>query len=361
MAIPRWHLMKPAWYKQAYFLPKPHCQEKDWTTLRVAGQKKLSPKAQLKLEWLFFYHTLGSRRSGFTAKHFGISRKSLHKWGKRFETFGLAGLEEENRAPVRRRKRQISLTQRIRIRNLRKRYLKLGKMKLSILYQREYGEVVSSWKIQKVIEEEKLYPDRVKAGKLRRRQAAAKIHLKRRINHLVKQNKVNYLWHVDTVILTLAGGGYRFLLTALDEVSKLAFARLYTTHSSKNARDFLERLVYLTENRVVNLHHDNGSEFKKEFEGACENLNIPQWYSRPRTPSDNASLERFNRTIQEEFVEMSEIDPLFTEDFNKALTDWLIHYNYQRPHQALAYLSPLEYLDNYYQKVLPMYSSSTLS
>lgn len=359
MTIPRWQQMKPAWYKQAYFLPKPRSLEKDWPALRALGQRKLSAKAQLKLEWLIFYHTLGRKRTGTTATQFGLSRKSLHKWKKRFELFGLLGLEEMSRAPHKRRQRQISLTQRIRIEKLRRKYLKLGKMKLSTLYAKEYGENVSSWKIQKVIEEADLYPDKAARKKWQRRQEQARAHHKKRISELTKQNKVNYLWHVDTVILTLASGGYRYLLTAIDEVSKLAFARLYTTHSSRNAKDFLQRLVYLTENRVVNLHHDNGSEFKKEFEEACGHLNIPQWYSRSHTPADNGVLERFNRTIQEEFVEMSEVDPLFVEDFNRALTDWLVHYNYQRPHQALAYQTPLEYLDVYYQKVLPMYSSHT--
>ena len=121
---------------------------------------------------------------------------------------------------------------------------------------------------------------------------------------------------MDTVILTLSGGGYRYLLTAIDDVSKIAFSRLYTTHSSRNARDFLERLVYLTDHQLDNIHHDNGSEFKKEFEDACRALAIAQWYSRLRTPKDNAVLERFNRTIQEEFVDMSEADPFFVDEFN---------------------------------------------
>ena len=73
----------------------------------------------------------------------------------------------------------------------------------------------------------------------------------------------------------------------------------------------------------------------------------------------NAVLERFNRTIQEEFVEVTEADPLFPEDFNLALTDWLIEYNFNRPHQTLAYKTPIEYLNAYYHEMLPMYSSPT--
>jgi transposase InsO family protein len=173
---------------------------------------------------------------------------------------------------------------------------------------------------------------------------------------------LTHLWHVDTVIFTLTEGGYRYLLTAIDDFSKLAYARLYTTHSSRNATDFLKRLHYLTEGEIINLHHDNGSEFEKDFKVACEALSLPQWYSRVRTPKDNAVLERFNRTIQEEFVEMIAIGLEDIEEVNQRLTPWLIEYNSVRPHQALDYLTPLEYIELHPQnKMSPMSPSSTNS
>ncbi len=361
MTQPRWQNFKPAWYKQAYFQGKDISTEINWQFLRERSRKELSPQAQLKLEWIIYYHTQ-SKVVKQTALQFGITRKTLHKWLKRFMENRLEGLEEISRAPVKVRTRQISLEQRLRVKALRKSFPNYGKMKLVKIYAKKHQESISSWKIQKIIEEHNLYPDKVKAKKQRRKQIQARSHKKQRITRLVRERKVNYLWHVDTVILTLSQGGYRYLLTAIDEVSKLAFARLYTTHTSRNAKDFLERLNYLTNQRMINLHHDNGSEFKKEFEEACRVLNIPQWYSRPHTPQDNSVLERFNRTIQEEFVDVTDIDPYFNEDFNQKLLDWLIEYNNFRPHQTLDYLTPLEYLDHYYSttpQVLPMYSSHT--
>lgn len=346
----------PAHWRQAYFLGRPVRTEVDWSNIRIRGQGKLSSCALLKLEWIIFYHTMGKKNATRTALQFGIARKTFHKWLKRYQKEDLLGLEEDSRVPIHVRKRQITILQRVRLKSLRTQFPKQGKMKLVILYKKIYGEQISSWKIQKIIEEGHLYPDRVKASKLRSRQVQARIHKRQRITKLKKEGKINYLWHVDTVILTLSSGGYRYLLTAIDEISKLAYARLYTTHSSRNARDFLQRLVYLTEKRVVNIHHDNGSEFKKEFEQACKQLQIPQWYSRPHTPQDNSVLERFNRTIQEEFVELEDVDPLFPEEFNHKLLDFLIHYNSVRPHQALDYQTPLEYIDT---NLLPMSSSHT--
>lgn len=362
MAKYRWQRDLPAGYKQAYFLGNEISTNINWQFLRERAKKEVSVSAQLKLEWIIYYHTQPKSSVKQTATQFGITRKTLHKWLKRFKDKRLAGLEEISTTPLKTRKRQISLEHRVRIKSLRNKYPHYGKMKLVSLYFKQYQDSISSWKIQKIIESDNLYPDKAKALKRKKKLIHSRIQSRRRITNLVKANKVNYLWHVDTVILTISSGGYRYLLTAIDEVSKLAFARLYTTHTSRNAADFLERLNYLTQSKVLNLHHDNGSEFKKEFEEACELLNIPQWYSRPHTPKDNAVLERFNRTIQEEFVEALDVDPYLTDEFNLKLLDWLIEYNNVRPHQTLAYKTPLEYLDHYWltnPQVSPMSSSST--
>ncbi|MBI3486248.1 DDE-type integrase/transposase/recombinase [Candidatus Daviesbacteria bacterium] len=350
-------------YQMYFFRDKDQERLKpNWHQIRQKAQKEISPQAQLKLEWIIYYYTQGKENASATASQFGITRKTIHKWLKRFKRNQLATLEEITTAPHKTRTRQINLIQRTRIRHLREKYPSYGKMKLVSIYQQDYGEQISSWKIQKVIEENELYFDKPTIFKRRKRKL---ISIKRmKITKLVKENKVNHLWHVDTVILTLAEGGYRYLITAIDDVSKLAYARLYTyTHTSASAKDFLERLLYVTDNQIINIHTDNGSEFLKEFSVACRTLKLPHYFSRPHTPKDNSVLERFNRTIQEEFVEITDIDPYYTIDFNQKLTDWLIEYNSHRPHQTLDYQTPLQYLDNYYlqtqQQVLPIYSSST--
>ena len=127
-----------------------------WNLLRSVGKDMLSAQAQLKLEWIIFYHTISQGNAMQTAAHFGISRKTFHKWLKRFDEKNLLTLEEKSRAPKRTRQREINLIQRGRIRILRKRHLRWGKMKLQRRYLREYGEHISSWKIQKVIEQEHL-------------------------------------------------------------------------------------------------------------------------------------------------------------------------------------------------------------
>ena len=352
----RWQRMYPATNKQAYFAQKELPTIDPWQYARERGKGLLSKDGQLKLEWIIFYHTVGKKNAIKTAIHFGINPKTLHKWKKRFNERDLTSLEEQSRAPNKTRTREISVLQRVRIRTLRREHIRWGKMKLQERYVLLFGEYISSWKIQKVIEEEHLYFNKAEHKRQQRRRKQAQKHKKQRIHTLLREKKAHFLWHVDTVIFTLSDGGYRYLLTAIDDSSKLAYARLYTTHSSKQAADFLKRLHYVTEGEIINLHHDNGSEFQKDFESACKELSLPQWYSRVKTPTDNAVLERFNRTIQEEFVDLIDIDLEDIHEVNRRLTDWLIEYNSIRPHQALDYKTPLSYIDI---QLLPMSSSRT--
>ena len=114
--------------------------------------------------------------------------------------------------------------------------------------------------------------------------------------------------------------------------------------------------MYLTNGQIENIQTDNGSEFEKYFRHSCQKLNLNRYYSRPRTPKDNPVNERFNRTLQEEFVNLGNFDPDVVE-FNKNLTEWLIEYNFYRPHDSLNNETPISI--NNSTKVSPMYSSDT--
>lgn len=95
-------MSNPSWVKQFYFISKDKTRAKvdPWEYERNKGRKHLSSQAQLKLEWIIFYHTLGNKNAKFTAAQFGITRKTIHKWLKRYKEKGLLGLEEISCAPV---------------------------------------------------------------------------------------------------------------------------------------------------------------------------------------------------------------------------------------------------------------------
>jgi len=240
---------------------------------------------------------------------------------------------------------------------LRREYIRYGKFKLLGKYREKHPEDtnISDWKIQCMIIEAGTYHKPVKQAKInRKRQRAQK---KKRITELKQRKITGFLLCVDTMVKYWRSKK-RYILTAIDKYGKIAFARMYTAHSSYNSRDFPHRLHYLLDGKIENIQTDNGSEFQGYFQKACQELNIPRYYSRIKTPKDNAVNERFNRTLKEEFIQLGNM----TDDtvlFNQRLTEWLIEYNFKRPHQTLDYMSPINFSYKYH-KVLPMYPSSTV-
>ena len=307
-----------------------------------------SKAAKQRLKWFDYYRK--SNNTAKTCRHFGISRKVFYKWKKRYNPENLLTLENQSKAPINRRKREITPEQELRIITLRKKHLCWSKFKLAIIYQNEYNETISSWKIQKVIERFKLYPNPSKTARITAKRV--KGFKKKRITELSKKPKAGFLLCLDAIELR-EQNLKRYIFTAIDNFSKVAFARMYQNANSYNATDFLNRLLYLLNGKIENIQTDNGSSFEKYFAQGCRRMNLARYYSRPYTPKDNPVNERFNRTIQEEFINLGNFNS-DTQIFNKNLTEWLIEYNFVRPHETLNYQTPIKI-----NKVLPMYPSST--
>lgn len=336
-------------------LPQVKLLDKHERWRRVAKILKISKKAQLRLEWIIYYFE--GHNVSETARRFGIRRKTFYKWLRVFDEdnlYSLRRLEDKSKAPKRVRQRQITPQEKQRVIELRRKYIKYGKIKLSKIYERCYGQKISSWKIQKVIEERKLYFNPIKTAKIqRKRQRAIK---KKRITDLQKiswwQKKAGFIICLDVVVIHW-NGLKRYIFTAIDKYGKFAYARMYKSKSSLSARDFLLRLRFLLDGQVPRVGHDNGSEFGKYFQETCQTLGIEQYWNRVKTPKDNPDCERFNQTLQNEFLSLGNFhsNPLI---FNQKLTEWLIEYNFNRPHETLDYKTPIDF-----SKVLPMYSSCT--
>ena len=312
----------------------------------------LSKSAKQRLKWMDYYQRCSNAAK--TCRYFGISRKTFHKWYKLYNPQNLTTLEEQSRRPKKLRQWQVTREEEVRVKALRKRYIRYGKEKLKVIYQREYHQPISSWKIQRVIEKHQLYysPQKNYHQQIKRKRKQPK----KRITELQRDKRTGFLIALDTIVIH-AYGQKRYILTGIDTHAKMAFARMYPGHGSYYAADFLKRLHYLLDGKIENIQTDNGSEFAKYFELAAQQLKLSHHFSRVRTPKDNAFDERFNRTLEDEFISLGHL----TSDcaiFNKELTEWLIEYNFYRPHQTLNYLTPINFI-NQYSKVLPMYPAST--
>jgi len=163
---------------------------------------------------------------------------------------------------------------------------------------------------------------------------------------------------VDCVIKIIAGLR-RYVISAIDYQSEFAFSYGYASLSSRSATDFLVKLRQVAPFAIIRVQTDNGSEFYKHFHTATEELGITHFWNYPRSPKMNAKIERYNRTVQEEFVDWH-LDEfaLDLNDFNHQLMDWLIWYNTKRPHWTLKLKTPMHYLLEVLQ--LPLAESNML-
>jgi transposase InsO family protein len=126
----------------------------------------------------------------------------------------------------------------------------------------------------------------------------------------------------------------RYILTAIDPKTHIAFAYAPPSPSSAHTAKLHEAITqtfpdYATAKALT----DNGSEFKGHFAKRISAHDLTHWKTYPKTPKMNAHCERFNRSIQESFVDYYE-DLLFTDLtlFNEKMSDWLVFYNTELPH-----------------------------
>jgi transposase InsO family protein len=131
--------------------------------------------------------------------------------------------------------------------------------------------------------------------------------------------------------------------TARDRFSRWDVVELRRNATARTAAGVLDLVAARMPFPVRAISVDNGSEFMAEFEAACARRGIALLTLPPRSPKLHGTVERANRTHTEEFYEVTDAEPEL-EAFQVELRAWETVYNTIRPHQALDYLTPAEFL-----------------
>lgn len=146
------------------------------------------------------------------------------------------------------------------------------------------------------------------------------------------------LIQLDTIHLMKKNQERIYVYTLIDVYSRWAYAyaaeRINVWKSIKFVRTAKQKLPF----SFNCLQSDHGSEFSQHF---SERIRISHRHSRVRKPNDNAHLERFNRTLQNEFLNKL---PVNVNVINRLLPKYLKYYNEERLHLGLNLKTPLEYL-----------------
>ena len=108
--------------------------------------------------------------------------------------------------------------------------------------------------------------------------------------------------------------------------------------------DFFKKLQLVYPGKILIVQTDSGLEFLADFDDYLKKQGIPHLFIYPRCCKINGTVERFNRAIQEEFIDENLHILNDTKLFSSKLIDYLIFYNTQRVHKSLGLKTPMRYL-----------------
>ena len=235
------------------------------------------------------------------------------------------------------------------IKTLRESHPRLGKEKICPLLvsfcKQEGITPIKESTIGKVIKRNKLFYQ--KQGKIYHnpnfKYASSRHKTKRlRIRYAPKHKDMGHL-QMDTIMRFQDGIKY-YLYTAIDTKGKFAFCLPYKTLTSSNTLDFYQKSVQIIPYKILSVQTDNGLEFLGFFDAYLQRRGVPHVFTYPRCPKINGVVERFNRSIQEEFIDFN---LEYLEDpklFSSKLANYLLFYNCTRIHKSLGNITPMAYL-----------------
>ncbi|MEK6443841.1 IS481 family transposase [Pseudonocardia sp. T1-2H] len=282
------------------------------------------------------------------AEQLGISRATVYKWIRRYQTEGWAGLLDRSSRPHRSPAR---IPAEIEARVLA---LRATARRGPVFLARRLGLVAST--VGRILRRNQVLPlraiDPITGAPVRRQ------HSPRRYEH----PRPGDLLHVDVKKLGRVpegggwrlhgrseavrgrGNGYDFLHVAVDDHSRLAYLEALPDERDPNCAGFLRRATAwfarhgVTVRRVLT---DNARVYRvgRQWTGACAELQIRRRFTRPHCPWTNGRAERFNRTLLDEFAYAQAW--LSNTERLAALDSWVHAYNTQRAHSAIGGHPPI--------------------
>ncbi|MBF1037787.1 MAG: transposase family protein [Candidatus Nanosynbacter sp.] len=127
----------------------------------------------------------------------------------------------------------------------------------------------------------------------------------------------------------------------------MAYARVYEDLKPGHSIDTITEAEQYFGFKFNTVQSDNGLEFARYFETRLEAKGIKIRHTRLGRPNDNAHIERFNRTIQEECTGNYYLESEPLKKLDNKILNYIDFYNYKRIHLGLGYRTPAEMLHRF--------------
>lgn len=271
----------------------------------------------------------GGLKKAAVARMYGVERATITKWVSRFPKdlshsphFISTLSSTPNSHPKQTPEEMVD-----RIIELRKRYKRCAPVIHAHLISEGYS--ISIRTVGRVLKRE---------GLIRRKKQSRFL---KSIYPRPEANLPGDLVQMDTIHLMRKDGSRYYLYTLIDVYSRSAYVEYHTRLRQgisyqvvKNAQKYLRFNFKM-------IQTDHGSEFGNGFTYLLQRSRIKLRHSRIRKPNDNAHIERFNRTIQEECFNFL---PPKEKNIEKELKTYLEYYNRERLHLSLNLQTPTQFV-----------------
>ncbi|PJB87924.1 hypothetical protein CO083_04455, partial [Candidatus Roizmanbacteria bacterium CG_4_9_14_0_8_um_filter_34_12] len=308
-------------------------------TLQTTLVCESSDVAEFRLHTIRHYYQYGIKS---TLNAFKIKRSTFYGWKREYERSrkNAGSLIPCSTKPNHVRRMQTDWRIIEFIKQMRKEYGNIGKNMikpfLDAYTQKLSIPAISSTAIGKVIKRRKLtFEKRVyiqrkfKFKKLRTRKSP-------------RVNKPGFI-QMDSIVVYINKERHLFM-SIMDIYTKYALVEYVESLNTISARKVFLQFQRINPTPINIIQTDNGSEFLGEFHKEMERQNITHQFIYPRMCKINGFIERFNRTVQEEFILRNDEIYYDIPSFKDKLTKYLSWYNYRRPHSSLRYVSPVTFI-----------------
>ena len=320
---------------------------------KVTAKDPATKLAHRRLSVLELAQELGSVSRA--CRQAGMDRTSFYEWKRRFQTHGLDGLKDL--PPVHRSHPQATAPEtvaRVLALALENPAWVCNRLSDHLALQ---GVALSSVTVQNILAKSGLGSRYERLLKLEERAAAQKVELTaEQVALIEKANPAFRERHVESsrpgellcqdtfYVGHLKGVGKVYLHSVVDTYSSVAFGFLHTSKQPEAAVAVLhnDALPFYAERRipVAKVLTDNGREFcgtdAHPFELYLSLNEIKHKRTKVNSPRTNGFVERFHRTVLDEFFRQAFRTKLYAgvEELQADLDQWLRFYNAERPHQG---------------------------
>jgi len=287
------------------------------------------------------------------AKEMGISRQCAHRWVARFDAEGWAGLHDRSSRARSYPMRTPVLVEAVVV--AARRELRLGRDRIAEVTgvpARTVSRILTRHGMTGIWSMDPLTGVVIRASKstqLRYERPAAGdlIHIDVKKLGRIPQGG-GWRMHGPSSIDHRGSNrdriGFDYVHAAVDDHSRLAYAEVHADEKGSTAASFLLRAARFYASHGITVREvisDNAYAYRhsNDFKAALAALGARQLFIKPHCPWQNGKVERFNRTLQNEWAYRQ---PFTSNDQRtSALDPWLDYYNNERNHHGIGGKPPI--------------------